>query len=101
MVIVIIVKSILSCESRKSAFLREELVEMVSVHEFDKNQDVTILAWNIPILYMVFTQKIRNFVVLVFIRPVKKTYNAEFISQICMEHILRRLRYNHTDNANH
>ena len=48
-----------------------------------------------------FYAEIRNFVVLFFIRPVKKTYNAEFISQICMEHILRRLRYNHTDNANH
>ena len=45
---------------------------MVSAQKFDKNQNVTILAWNIPILYMVFTQKIRNFVVLVFIRPVKK-----------------------------
>ena len=65
---------------------------MVSAQKFDKNQNVTILAWNIPILYMVFTQKIRNFVVLVFIRPVKKTYNAEFISQICMEHILRKCR---------
>ena len=28
---------------------REELVEMVSAQEFDKNQDVTLLAWNIPI----------------------------------------------------
>lgn len=28
---------------------REELVEMVSAQEFDKKQDVTILAWNIPI----------------------------------------------------
>lgn len=28
---------------------REELVEMVSAQEVDKNQDVTILAWNIPI----------------------------------------------------
>ena len=31
---------------------------MVSAQKFDKNQNVTILAWNIPILYMVFTQKI-------------------------------------------
>jgi len=28
---------------------REELMEMVSAQEVDKNQDVTILAWNIPI----------------------------------------------------
>lgn len=66
-----------------------------------KSQAVLQVYEKMMLLNLHVTQKIRNFVVLVFIRSVKKTYNAVFISQICMEHILRRLRYNHTDNANH